>query len=236
MGFNWSKLMDKITENNLVWSVLDAPILQPNNWDLFWDMWNKHAGASYIGKDDPKGNRDSKFKKTGERTEFFKGINIYAKNPDDLKDAHWEVPFLDYKEIFPNLLDDISTSCPWIDQVLHVRLWNSSMNIPYHRDFTAEAVAVRAMIYDENPKPVFKVFKPAAGVNYVKLPKETNWFVYNNSTCLHGSDKTEGVNKVILLIVHTCKDKAAMTEHLERSAAKYPEHHNYVADPEGHKI
>lgn len=213
-----------ITESKLVWSVLDAPRIEPRDWGMFWERWNQHAGASYIAKNDPAGNKDSNYMATGKRTEFFKGLNIYAKDRSALTDGHWVLPYLDYTEIFPNLLEDIYRSCPWVSEVLFARLWQSNMPIPMHRDHSLEDVALRAMIYDENPKPTFKVFKPGAGVNYVNLPAgESNWFVYNNKQCLHGSDKEEGINKIILLIVHRCNDKEAMVEHLRLSQARYPD-------------
>ena len=86
------------------------------------------------------------------------------------------------------------------------------------------------VVYDENPKTTFKLFKPNSGVNYVDLPKEaneTNMFAYNNTTCLHGTDRVEGVNKIILLTIHKTKDKQAMEEHFKRSAEKYPGRSKY---------
>ena len=217
-----------ITEDGLIWSVLDAPRLEPRDWDLFWKKWHEHAGPSYINKPDPVGNTDSSYAKTGKKTEFFVGLNLYAKDPSVLKNGHWELPYLDYREIFPNLLDDIYAACPWVGEVLVCRLWNSSMNIPLHKDHTAEAVTLRAMIYDENTKPTFKVFNQSIGMTYVDLPKESNWFVYNNETCLHGSDKTPNVSKIILLVVHKTKDLNMKLDHLRASAEKYPGHFRYL--------
>lgn len=219
--------MDNISEDSLVWTALAAPKLEPENWNVFWDKWNRHSGASYIGKIDPAGNKDSKFAKTGERTEFFRGLNIYAKNEKDLQDGNWELPYLNYKEIFPNVLDDLYKSLPWVEEVMVCRLWNSSMNIPYHKDHTLEDVAIRSIIYDENTTGTFKLWKPGIIRSYVNLPADTNWFAYNNSKCLHGSDKTEGVNKIILLTVHKTRNKEEMLEHFKISAEKYPGHFLY---------
>lgn len=216
--------MEDITEDRLVWSVLDTPKIQPADWEFFWAAWEKHAGASHIVKSDPAGNNASNDSK---KIDFFKGLNIYAKHPSMLKDNHWEVPFLDYKEIFPNVLDDLHAAMPWAE-IEFCRLWMSNQPIPFHRDHTREPVALRAMIYNENKKGTFKVFKHSAGVNFVELPEETNVFCYNNATCLHGSEREEGVNKIILLTIHRTKDKQAMVEHLKRSADKYPGRFKYA--------
>jgi hypothetical protein len=217
----------EITEDNLIWTVLDAPRIEPRDWELFWKSWNTHAGASYLAKDDPAGNRDSGLVATGKRTEFFKGLNIYAASPSALEDGHWKLPFLDYREIFPNVLEDLYAALPWVAEIEMCRLWMSNQPIPYHRDHTREDVALRAMIYNENPKGTFKVFKPSVGVNYVELPPETNVFAYNNAKCMHGSDREEGVNKIILLTIHKTKDKQAMVEHFKQSAEKYPTFNQY---------
>jgi hypothetical protein len=218
--------VDNISEEKLVWTILDAPRIQPKDWDFFWKAWEQHAGASRIVKNDPAGNNASDRSKA---IDYFKGLNIYAQEESMLSDGHWEMPFLDYKEIFPNVLDDLHAACPWAE-IIFCRLWMSNVPIQYHRDFAPEDVALRAMIYDENPKTTFKVFKPSAGVSYVDLPKEsneTNMFAYNNTTCLHGTDRTEGVNKIILLTLHKCVDKEQMIEHFKRSAEKYPERFKY---------
>jgi hypothetical protein len=52
-------------------------------------------------------------------------------------------------------------------------------------------------------------------------------FAYNNAKCLHGSDREDGVNKIILLTIHKAKDKTAMVEHFKRSAEKYPGRFKY---------
>jgi hypothetical protein len=224
MGSNKLSETNNISEENLIWTALDAKPLIPNDWNLFWKAWNQHAGPSYLIKSDPAGNQ---VKDTNENKEFFKGLNIYAEDELLITDGHWRLPYLNYKEIFPNLLDDIYAAMPWVDSVQICRLWNSSIPIAYHRDYSKEPVAIRAMIYDENPSGTFKVFKMGSGKNYVKLPADTNWFAYNNHTCLHGSDKITGVEKIILLIVHTLKDKSAMEEHFKVSAEKYPGHYKY---------
>lgn len=219
--------MGTITENNLVWTVLDSPGIYPKDWDFFWGAWNKHAGASYIDKNDPAGNQDSGYAATGKRTEFFKGLNIYASHPSALEDGHWKMPFLDYREIFPNVLDDLHAAFPWARFEM-CRLWMSNMPIPWHRDYTREPGAFRAMLYNENKRPTFKVFHPRAGTCYIDLPEETNTFMYNNQTCLHGSDREDGVNKIILLTVHRTVDKKGLQEHLERSAEKYKDRNKYI--------
>lgn len=219
--------MNNITEDNLIWTVLDGPRIQPNDWDFFWAAWNKHAGASHIIKSDPAGNIASENSK---QIDFFKGLNIYAKHKDMLIDNHWEVPFLDYREIFPNVLDDLKTALPWAE-IQFCRLWMSNVPIPWHRDHTKEPGAFRAMIYNENKKPTFKVYHPRAGVHYVDLPSEqdqSNMFLYNNSTCFHGSDREEGVNKIILLTIHKTLDREMLNEHLRRSAEKYSTRNKYI--------
>lgn len=212
------------SEENLIWSALDTPTVYPKDWDLFWSAWEKHSGASHIIKSDPAGNLCSD---TSKDVDFFKGLDIYAKEDKLLTENHWKVPYLDYKEIFPNLLDDLNTAFPWAD-ILFCRLWMSNMPIPWHRDYTSEPGTLRAMIYDENPKPTFKIFNAKAGVHYINLPKETNTFMYNNQTCFHGSDRQEGINKIVLIIIHKTKDKDQLNNLLEASAARFPDRCKYL--------
>lgn len=217
--------MTTYTEEKLVWTTLDAPRIEPKDWDLFWNAWNQHAGSSHIVKSDPAGNRASDSSK---QIDFFKGLNIYAKTQNLLDDNHWQVPYLNYKEIFPNVVEDLEAAFPWAE-IVFCRLWMSNQPIPWHRDHSTEPGALRAMIYNENKKPTFKVWHPRAGTNYVDLPEESNSFIYNNSTCMHGSDREDGVNKIILLAIHRTKDKAMFEEHLARSAQRFPGRFRYLA-------
>ncbi len=216
--------MTQYTEENLVWTTLDAPKIEPENWEKFWAAWNAHAGASHITKSDPAGNIASD---NAKKIDFFKGLNIYAAHESLLTDNHWEVPFLDYKEIFPNVLDDLHAAFPWAE-VVFCRLWMSNVPIPMHRDHSTEPGALRAMIYNENKKPTFKVWNPRAGTNYVDLPEESNSFIYNNATCFHGSDRSDGVNKIILLVIHRTKDKDMLNEHLRKSAERFPDRCKFI--------
>ncbi len=216
--------MENKTEDNLVWTVLDAPKIEPANWELFWDAWEKHSGSSYIVKSDPAGNVASENSK---KIDFFKGLNIYASHPSLLEDNHWQVPYLPYQEIFPDLLEQLEVAFPWAE-ILFCRLWMSNQPIPWHRDHSTEPGALRAMIYNENKRPTFKVFHPRAGTNYVNLPEDSNSFMYNNSTCMHGSDRDEGINKIIMLMIHKTKDKQLLNEHLARSAEKFPGRFKYL--------
>jgi len=211
-------------EENLIWTALDTPSVYPKDWDLFWSAWNQHSGSSHIIKSDPAGNN---YSETSKDVDFFRGLDIYAKEPILLTDNHWKVPFLNYTEIFPNLLDDLNTAFPWAD-ILFCRLWMSNMPIPWHRDHTSEPGTLRAMIYDENPQPTFKIFNAKSGVQFIDLPDETNTFMYNNKTCLHGSDRQEGINKIVLIIIHKNKDPAQLAELLERSATKFPGRCKYL--------
>lgn len=222
-----SIMIENISEDKLVWSALDAPKLEPKNWDLFWKKWNEHAGPSYIDKPDPAGNRDYEYERTGVRNYPFIGLNIYANDPKVINDGHWKLPFLSYTEIFPNLLEDIYSSLPWVKEVTAARLWSSVKNIPFHKDYAIEDVAIRSMIYDENKQGTFKLWRPGIKTTYVELPQDTNWFVYNNEKCLHGSDKLTDAKKIILLLVYHAKSKELMIEHLKRSAIKYPDYHVY---------
>lgn len=220
--------MNKYTENNIIWSILDAKKLVPSDWNLFWKSWNNYAGPSYIQKPDPAGNRDSEYLITGKRTEYFNGLNIYCKDKNVIKNGHWSLPYLNYKDIFPNVLNDLHNNFPWVKNFYVCRLWMSSRDIPLHRDHTLEDLALRAMIYDENEKSTFKVHHEEKGTSYIHLNNETNCFVYNNKTCLHGSDKIEGFNKIILLTVYSVKDRNLMLEHIKNSSEKYQDKCQFV--------
>jgi hypothetical protein len=52
--------------------------------------------------------------------------------------------------------------------------------------------------------------------------------MYNNQTCFHGSDREDGVNKIILLIIHKTKDPVARDEHIKQSAERFPERCKFI--------
>ena len=118
------------------------------------------------------------------------------------------------------------------DEITEEKVWWGDVNIPFKSsDF--DKLYSRVIKYlDGKDLYVRDCFACAElrnkiGVRVINEYPWSNMFAYNNAKCLHGSDREDGVNKMILLTIHKAKDKQAMEEHFKRSAVKYPGRFKY---------
>jgi hypothetical protein len=201
----------------IVFTPIDLPKIEPDNWDVFWDIWNKHS-ASLIKT---KMNTTMSLTPVG-ASGLWIGLDIVKKTP--VVEPTWRAPFFDIKDSLPNLYNTLNTSIP--DAKL-IRLVQSQISFAAHTDDNKQVWPLRAYFYytSENPQWYFTKPNDIGGERiYARLPSDTNWFAYNDHDCWHGTD-FDPVNKKILLQVFGYGYYNTPTELLNKSIAKYK---NYI--------
>ncbi len=197
----------------IVYTPLDLPKIEPDNWDTFWEIWNQHAGALvktvYNGahSDSPVGRND-----------VWQGLDIY-KNPRTLNG--WQAPFYDIKEKLPKLYSTI-TSLP-ISNIRQVRLVSSKLQVDPHSDDVRDIWVARAYFHYTAPVEQWYFTRPGdfhGQRTYITMPSETNWFTYNDKYCWHATDYDSKYPKILLQVFASSVSK----ELVDTSIEKYKEH------------
>jgi hypothetical protein len=201
----------------IVFTPLDLPKVEPDNWDLFWDIWNSHGGQlSKVRK-----NAESSPVRLG-YNDLWYGLDVYKKTfPKFL--TSWEAPYYDMSEIAPNFINSVLNT--GID-VSVIRLIKSNVAVTAHTDDDADQWAIRAYLHYTSPNEQWYFTKPRdpqGDRRYIKMPKTTNWFAYNDKYVWHGTDYDADHEKILLQIYYhpTEKNMDAAKQLVERSANRY---------------
>jgi hypothetical protein len=219
---------------------LDLPNFELDDPDEFWRIWNEEVDRVSRQKIDrgAVGTNSPSLDHTQ-----WDGLALY-EDESLLKDAAWLTKVSTaLAETQPTYLKRIMSELPYV-RIRSVRLWSAHTTITPHYDgnmppsldgimrFPTE---IRIMLDDKNPKETFwlcsnEKYQPNTKKSilkrdryYVKLPTDTNTFIWNNEDSLHGADFEEPYRK-ILVVIKGWIDVNRLEEMLDRSIAKYPEY------------
>jgi hypothetical protein len=196
----------------IVYTPLDLPKIEPDNWDVFWDIWNTHSSS--LTK--IKSNGDHSDSPVG-RNDVWQGLDIYI-NSERL--YVWQAPFYDIKEKLPKLYNTI-TSLP-INNIRRVRLVSSKLQVDPHTDDNKDIWVARAYFHYTAPNEQWYFTRPGdyhGKRTYITLAPETNWFTYNDKYCWHATDYDSQYPKILLQVFASSLPK----ELVDASIEKYKE-------------
>jgi hypothetical protein len=206
--------------SEIIATPIDLPLIEPDDWNVFWEIWNNHSG--FMTK--LKNYRSSSAIPIVPgapilQKNLWQGMEIYS-TPESV--PGWLAPVVDIKEKLPKLYKTIST-LP-INNVVRATLVQSHSDFLPHHDSNYKRWLFRANFYVTSPTPQFYVTTPGTPTEqfdkkFINLPKETNWFAYDDTKCRHGSDYHSDYPKILLQVMtSTIADN---TEIINRSIEKY---------------
>ena len=223
---------------------LDLPKFELDSSEEFWRIWNaekERVSRQSIDRGAVGANTPSLEHSQWDGLAMYEDLVL-------LKDAAWRTKLNnDLARTQPKYMSSIFQQLPFV-KIRSIRMWSSHCVIPPHYDGNMPSVLdgvmhfpteVRLMLDDKNPEETFWLcssakYKPNTKVNipiedrhYVKLPEDTNTFVWNNEDYLHGADFDPQYRK-ILVVIKGWVDVKRLEELLDRSISKYS---NYVIRP-----
>lgn len=178
----------------IVYTPIDLPKLEPDNWDVFWDIWNNNR--DYLLK--TKVNTTLSLTPVG-INDIWLGLDI-IKHPFNVRIPAWQAPFFDIKHLLPNMHQTLVTLFP---NASVIRLVQSQKNVGSHTDDNANVWHLRAYLHYTSSKSQWYLTKPhdlAGDRRYIDLPNSTNWFAYNDLHSWHGTDFDSDNKKILLQI------------------------------------
>lgn len=197
----------------LIFTPADLPKIEPDNWDIFWDIWNTHSRPLVKVRQNtelslaPIGSNDT-----------WTGLDIYVKYNVNMP---YTAPYFDIKEHLPNMFNQLSNIAP---NLYRVRLLQSHVNILSHTDNNTDLWNLRAFLQNTDAFTQWYFTKPHESFGertYINMPSDTNWFMYNDKHCWHGTDYDPNSKKILLQAF--CFG-TPMNGLLDRSSIKYKEY------------
>jgi hypothetical protein len=164
----------------IVATPLNLPRIEPDNWDIFYKIWNEHSGPV---KKIKVNNNPFYTKEIGDDT-AWQGLDIYKKTNINLA---LDAPYFNIKHELPIMFNSIE-NLP-IKNIYSVRILQSKIEVLPHTDRNKDEWAVRAFLQytDTNPQWYFTDQVNLKTRHFLNLPNDTNWFAYNDASCLHGT-------------------------------------------------
>lgn len=197
----------------IVYTPLDLPKIEPDDWNIFWDIWNQYSDN--LVKVVSNGSHS---KSAVGRNDLWRGLDIY-KNP--LMMPGWQAPFYDIKEKLPKLYNTI-TSLP-ISNIRQVKLVSSKLQVNPHSDDEKDIWVARAYFHYTAPTEQWWFTKPGNSSgerSYITRPNETNWFAYNDKYCWHATDYDPKYPKILLQVFAS----SLPADLINRSIEKYKDY------------
>lgn len=197
-----------MNRNILISAPIEFPVIEPNNWNTWWDMWYNHASIL------------AKINKNHNSTQaYWKGFDIYMRDGADPLDFYYKSKNMNCSNLFPSLFDNLDKLPLEIDVV---RVVSSISKVSPHRDASYPSTGIRTLLYDNNVRPNF-YYTFNNHIEYQTLPKDTNTWMYNDHKSLHGSDFYPGHSKILIMYYGTIKDEM-LDKNLEKNIDRYKDY------------
>jgi hypothetical protein len=203
----------------IIFTPIDLPKLEPDNWDKFWEVWNNNAAM--LTK--TRHNVDTSEASIGS-SDVWKGLDIY-KFPTAKGVTVWDAPLYDISVEFPNMFSTIMKMQETGLRIYQVRLITSLVDVKAHTDDNLDRWAYRSYFHYTSPKSQWYFTKPGeqdGNRHYINLPKDTNWFAYNDTHCWHGTDYDPEHPKILVQLL--VADQTVATNIALENIEKYREH------------
>jgi hypothetical protein len=200
----------------------DVDPLYPNDMTLFWEIWNsKKELLTKVKNDNLGGGNDLKMLYNDAN---FEGMITWMKSDSYLKGTTWKQNVvLDAPTMWQQYVNDLEERMPWYECDVIV-LWACIKSVHYHIDPSPLAkapVAIRSLIYDNNPSPTFKLRnRETKEEQHVPYTKEHNIFAFNNLNFQHGADFHPGHYKILMKTFGRVKYPELLAKQLQETKEK----------------
>jgi hypothetical protein len=187
----------------LVYTPIDLPKLQPDNWNIFWDIWNEHSKLAVKTQVTQNSTYTDKF------SNLWNGLDIFSRW--NIKTV-WQCPYVDISNNLPLLHNSILKLSTTIPSLFKVRLLESLGDFVAHSDTGKDFWEIRGYFYYTDTSPQWYFTRPNdTNRIYPQFPKETQWFSYNDRFIHHGTDFNKNHKKILIQLFFIREPKELIT-------------------------
>lgn len=194
--------MSNLNLKNIGYFLPDVKPLFPRDMNKFWDIWNnKKELLTKIKDDNIENSKGNDLFKENYHDANFEGMITYLKNDYYLMGSTWKQNIVLEESLWKPYVEDLEERMPWYE-CYAVILWACIKPVHFHIDPAPRfegPVAIRSLIYDNNPSPTFKLRHGKDGkIKHVPYSKEKNIFAFNNVNFYHGADYDPKYYKILM--------------------------------------
>jgi hypothetical protein len=201
----------------IIFTPVDLPKLEPDSWEVFWNIWNTHAGRLTKRRMNVESSDAAIMS-----SDVWKGIDVYKIIPGV---TAWDAPYYNIRNDLPNMYKTIIDLQVTGLRIYQVRLISSLLAVKAHTDDNLDRWSYRSYFHYTSDKPQWYFTKPKdkeGERHYMNLPNKNQWFAYNDLNCWHGTDY-DPENPKILVQLYVANQSIA-TEIAQNNAVKYKDY------------
>lgn len=173
----------------IVYTPLDLPRLEPDDWNTFWNIWNTHADFAI-----KKSTNLLDSKAALGSNNIWRGLDIFKKLTGR---TSWECPYVDISSDLPAMYASINQLN--IKTLYRVRLLQSLVAVNAHTDDSTDQWKIRGFLYYTDSKSQWYFTRPNDPERtYATLPSNVQWFAYNDKHAWHGTDFNPEHKKILI--------------------------------------
>lgn len=192
----------------ILYTPLDIPRLEINDWPAWWDIWGNYTQfINKVGKNHNATTRD-----------LLKGFDLLqVGNPRQY--SLYEAVMAPKCKVVDNLIEQIHSYVPLVPKL--IRVMENTGVVNSHSDYSSPRDEFRSVLWSTYDSPLWE-FTYQTESRKMILPKTTNSFYYKDyplrHSAIHEADKTKG----LLLVYGPLKENH--TTLIQESANKYKEY------------
>jgi hypothetical protein len=188
----------------IITTPLDLPLVQPNDWESWWNVWHGHKQLAV------------KTKKNHNTTQSnWLGLDLYKK-PGTV--TNYEAPLAPQEPVVVDLCEQVLS---WPIDITCIRVLENLEPIRLHSDHAFEYHSIRSMLWSDYPEHTWYLEHNDTKRN-IRMPAETNTFYYLDGPVKHASRFKQGHTKGLLVVFGKFRD--SMIDLVQSSAIKYKDY------------
>lgn len=201
----------------------DVTPLMPHDMNKFWDIWKHYKEPLTKVKSDGIESSSGNDLKAFYEEANFEGMVTWLKSDAYLKGSTWKQNVVLEPSLWDPYVEALEERMPWYecDSII---LWAAIKPVYFHIDPAplAEApVAIRSLIFDNNPSPTFKLRHGKDGEErYVPYNEKQNLFAFNNRKFYHGADYHPEHYKILMKTFGRVKYPELLVKQIEETKEK----------------
>lgn len=199
---------DHNLKNKLVlYTPLDIPRIEPNNWDEWWGIWNTYSGLA-----------TKKIKTHNPYESVWKALEIYryTESSPIIDNIVYDSPRSPPAPVIQDLVKQVQDFYP--GTVHYIRVIENQSNVKFHSDHHSPQYQFRTLMWSTNNKLNW-LLKTKEEAFCPVLPEDSNTFYYYDYHTQHHAAYSPKVSKGILQAFISVDPK--IDDLIERSCKKY---------------
>jgi hypothetical protein len=181
-------LRDEFRDKLVLYSPLDVPKIEPNNWDEWWEIWNTYSAVA-----------TKKIITHNPHKSVWKSLELYryTESSPVIDNIVYECPRCPDSPVIQDLVRQIKEALPGI--VRYIRVIENQSFILFHTDNSEPYFQFRTLMWTTNNKLNW-LLRRKNEVRRPELPPESNTFFYYDFHTQHCAPYLPHISKGIIQV------------------------------------